>query len=114
MLLRFGFETIAGLLSIIALLLFGIKGTAAFAVFALLPLILRIRKINPDERELLLFYKSGNYSLAGTIAVILMLYYGWELTTPAGTPVYTLWMPLLIAGIIFVRGITGIIVFKTG
>ncbi|HQJ47131.1 MAG TPA: hypothetical protein PK195_10830 [Ignavibacteriaceae bacterium] len=58
MLLRYWYEFITGVLILLAVLIFGSKGLTALAILAFLPIIMRIKKIKPDEREKQLFFRS--------------------------------------------------------
>ncbi len=61
---RFYYELIVGVIGLIAVLLFGIPGFAAFALFAGYP---QIKTGKPDEREYQLFYKAGNITAVATL-----------------------------------------------
>ncbi len=111
MILRFSYEMLVGLATLIAILLFGEKGFALFALLALLPIIMRTIKVKPDERELQLFYRSGNATLALTILSIFLIYQvsGW---TVNGHVIGDYWMPLSISAVLFSRGLVGLLYFK--
>ncbi|MBV6418813.1 MAG: hypothetical protein DAHOPDDO_00022 [Ignavibacteriaceae bacterium] len=54
---RFLYEIFVGIISLFAIIIFGEKGMSVFALLALLPIIMRIKKFKADERETFLFYK---------------------------------------------------------
>ena len=109
---RFWFESIVGLLCIICMLVFGQAGAASFALFALLPIIMRVRKFKkPDEREVYLFFKAGNLSLAlGIIAIYLISRLSGVIIN--GHTIGDNWMFLSITSILMFHGIAGLVVFK--
>lgn len=72
MVFRFWYELITGLLTLCSILIFGEQGIKAILLLALLPLIYRLRKIKPDERETQLFYKSTQYIVNIIVIVILV------------------------------------------
>ncbi|MBN2601248.1 MAG: hypothetical protein JXR87_04590 [Candidatus Marinimicrobia bacterium] len=111
MIFRFWFESIVGMFCIICILVFGQAGATSFALFALLPIILRIRKITkPDERESQLFYKAGNLSLAlAIIAIVLISYFSSVIVN--GHIIGDNWMFLSITSILMFHGVAGLIVF---
>ncbi|MBU0711430.1 hypothetical protein KJ762_02795 [bacterium] len=112
MIFRFWFESIVGLFCIICMLLFGQAGAASFALFALLPVIMRIRKMTkPDERELQLFYKAGNLSIALVIITIYLISH-FSGVAINGHAIGDNWMFLSITSILMFHGIAGLIVFR--
>lgn len=111
MITRFWFESIVGLVCIIGILLFGKAGFVCFALFALLPVVTRLSKSNkPDERELQLFYKTGNLSLALTIIVIYLISRLSDIVVN-GPRIGDNWMLFSVTSIIMFHGIAGLIVF---
>lgn len=71
MVFRFWYELSVGLLTLISILFFGEQGIKVIVLLALLPLIYRLRKIKPDERETQLFYKGTQYIVNIIVIVIL-------------------------------------------
>ncbi len=113
MLFRFYFQVIASVICAAGIFFFGEKGYSLFALFALLPVLMRIKKVPElDEREQQLFYKIGNLTLGLSILFVVAIYYlsGFELN---GIKIGDFWMPLTVLSIIFTQGLAGIIVFKT-
>lgn len=113
MMFRFWFESIIGVICLVCILVFGAKGTASLALIALCPIIMRIKKIKyPDEREIHLFYKSGNLTMGLTIIAIIIIYY-FQDTIVNGHLIAENWMFLAITSIFFAHGLAGLIIFKT-
>ena len=71
MVFRFWYEFAFGVITLISVLIFGQKGIVAIVPLALLPIIMRMKKIKPDERENYLFFKSTQYILNAIIILIL-------------------------------------------
>ncbi len=111
MVLRFLYEAIVGFLTFVAILLFGEKGFAVFALLAILPVIMRVAKVKADERELLLFYRAGNVTLAATMLAIILIHFtsGW---TVNGHLIGDHWMQLSVAAVLFCHGIIGWLFLK--
>jgi hypothetical protein len=107
MIFRFAYELAVGVITIGAIILFGSKGQAAFALLALLPLILRILKVKPDERELALFYKSGNLTLA--LLVSSLFFFG---LTGLEDFFIKNWMFITASALLIAHGLAGLIIFK--
>jgi len=72
MALRFWYELAVGILTLIAILIFGADGIKAIVLLALLPFIMRIKKIKADERETFLFYK-GTQIIFTTIILLIVI-----------------------------------------
>ncbi len=109
--LRFIFESVVGTICFVLILFFGNKGESAFVLFILLPFLMRIKKIKPDERERQLFYKLGNLTMGFTIITLIAVNYLSDFTIN-GNNLDNYWMTLSIAGIILMHGIGGLIIFK--
>jgi cytochrome c biogenesis protein CcdA len=107
MIFRFSFELATGIITILALIIFGKQGQAAFALLALLPVILRIKKYKPDERELALFYKAGNFSLL----LIMASFFGLGFAGISDF-FYNNWMFIAASALLIAHGIAGIIIFR--
>ncbi len=113
MLFRFYFQVAVSLICIAGIILLGEKGTVLIALFALLPVLMRVKKVKRlDERELQLFYKIGNLSLGLSILLIVIIYYLSDVNLN-GIRIGDYWMMFTILGIIFTQGMAGIVVFKT-
>ena len=72
MIKRFIFELCLGIVGLIAIILFGLQGAAAFALFVFL---IPFCKKKPDEREIHLFYIIGNITAGVVIVVCVVVYY---------------------------------------
>lgn len=113
MIFRFYFQTAISLICILGILIWSDKGYALLVFFALLPIIMRMKKTTkPDERELQLFYKIGNIKFGGVILVIVLI----ENISDAvinGNKIGNFWGILIIMSIVIIQGITGLIIYKT-
>lgn len=72
MVFRFWYELIVGLLTLSSIIIFGEQGIKGIVLLAILPLIYRLKKIKPDERETQLFYKGTQYIVNIIVIVILV------------------------------------------
>lgn len=111
MIFRYFYEAVVGALALTLVLLFGMKGLASLALLAFLPLYLRARSVQPDERELTLFYRTGNLTL-GIIIVSVFVIYKFSQTSIHGQTVGENWKGLLMALIVFFHGLGGLIMNK--
>ena len=76
MTIRFVYQGVVGSLTILLVLILGEKGGAAIALYAFLPLVVRLTaRRKPDERELQLFYRTGNMSMGLTFVVLVVVYF---------------------------------------
>ncbi len=108
---RYYFEAIVGTFCFIAILIFGAVGGVSLSLLAFLPVIMWKKKVMPDERELQLFYKTGNLTW-GLQFVVLTIIYFCESLNVNGHLIASSWLTLAIAAIIMIHGITGIIFLK--
>lgn len=67
---RFWYELGAGILAFVAILILGERGIAVLAILGFLPIIMRIKKLKPDERETQLFYKGTQFIFSALIFLI--------------------------------------------
>ena len=112
MIFRFWFESIIGIICLVCILVLGAKGASSLALFVLLPVIMRIKKTkSPDERELQLFYKTGNLTLFLSIIAIFVIHYLKD-TLINGHLIGANWMTLAITSIVMAHGLSGLIIFK--
>ena len=109
--LRFIFEAVVGAVCLLAILFFGSKGIAALALFAFLPIIMRIKKTIPDEREKQIFYKVGNLTFGLTVIALYIIYQLSDYTIN-GNHIEDYWYFLSITSIILIHGISGLIIFR--
>ncbi len=107
---RFFFDLSIGILGLIAVIIFGNAGLSVLALFVFYPLF---KKKKPDERELQLFYKTGNITAALTLAAAVVIWY-LSGKTVNGHLIGDNWLPLIAFSFLLVHGISGIIIFKRG
>ncbi len=109
---RFVFESLVGLIGLIAVLLLGEVGGVFLVLFVLFPVIVRLNKPHkPDERELLLFYQTSNFTLI-LIFIALVLIYVASGVIINGHQIGDNWYLLSISSILFVHGLIGLVVFR--
>ena len=108
---RYYFETVVGTLCFISILLLGPAGGASLFLLAFLPVIMWKIKVRPDERELQLFYKTGNLTWGLQFVVLAIIYFEGSLNAN-GHLIASSWLTLAISAIIMIHGITGIIFLK--
>lgn len=110
---RFVFEVTVGLVGMISVLLFGMPGMATLALFAFFPLVVRKSMgRGPDERELQLFYRTGNITF-GLIFIALPVIYFASNISINGNLIGDSWYALSIASIFLLHGITGLLIFRS-
>ena len=110
---RFWFESIFGFICFVSIILFGAKGASIIVLLPLCPLIMRIKKIKyPDERELHLFYKTGNLTLGLSIITIIIIQH-FQDTLVNGHLISDNWMTLVVSSLFLAHGLAGLIIFKT-
>jgi len=109
---RFAFESLVGLIGLVAVLLLGKVGGVFMVLFVFFPVIVRLNKAHrPDERELQLFYQASNFTLI-LIFMALVLIYVASGVTINGNTVGDNWYLLSISSILFVHGMIGLVVFR--
>lgn len=108
MVLRYNFEFFVGLLIIAVILIFGEILSPAFFLLAFVPLLIKIEKGKADERELYVFYKSGNYSMG---VGVLCMYFINRFSDVAinGHVIGDNWFTLSIGSILMVHGLAGLL-----
>ncbi len=106
---RFAFELIEGIISLVAVAIFGEVGMAAFALFAVQPFI---GKKKLDEREYQLFYKVGNLT-AGLFLLFCILVYFYSDANVNGHTVGKIWLLWIVPAFIGIHGATGLFFFKS-
>ncbi len=110
--IRFAFESLVGLIGLIAVLLLGEVGGIFLVLFAFFPAIVRLNKANkPDERELQLFYQASNFTLI-LIFIALVLIYVLSGVTLNGHQIGDNWYLLSVSSILFTHGLIGLVVFR--
>jgi len=110
--IRFVYESLVGLIGLIAVLLLGNVGGISLVLFAFFPVIVRMTKAHkPDEDELRMFYQTGNFTLI-LIFIALLMIYVFSGVTINGHIVGDNWFLLSISSILFFHGLIGVVVFK--
>ncbi|MCX6174909.1 MAG: hypothetical protein NTZ27_09180 [Ignavibacteriales bacterium] len=110
---RYYFEAIVGTFCFIAILIFGAVGGASLSFLAFLPVITWKKKVIPDERELQLFYKTGNLTYGLQFVALTIIYFITDKTVN-GHLILDSWLTLSISSITMVHGIAGLIFLKKG
>jgi hypothetical protein len=105
---RFAYELFVGIILVIAIIFFGGKGFAVFALLALQPFI---GKKKTDERERQLFYRVGNYTAGATLLAATAIYYFSDVLVN-GIPFGKYWLGLVVAAFLVSHGVSGLIIFK--
>ncbi len=106
--IRFTFEAVIGALSILAVIYFGSIG---IGFIVLLPVVIKLTECKLDEREKILFYRVGNLTFGLTVMGLAVIN---ELSnyTVNGNQIIQHWYFLSIATILFIHGLSGLIIFK--
>jgi hypothetical protein len=105
---RFAYELMVGVISLVAVLLFGIKGFAALALLAAHPFIGRKKA---DERESQLFNKVGNYTAGASLLASVIIYYFSDVVVN-GHLIGKNWLGLVVAAFLMAHGASGLIIFR--
>lgn len=109
---RFAFEMAVGLVGLVAVLFLGSKGMVALVLFAFFPLVVRKSGGHrPDERELQLFYRAGNWTVVLIILSVLVIYLASPLIIN-GNRVGDNWYLLTVSSILIVHGLAGLAAFR--
>jgi len=108
MIKRFVFEICLGIVMLIAIILFGHQGMVAFVLMTFLALF---SKKKPDEREMQLFYKIGNFT-AGVTIILCVIIYQCSNYIVNGNRVGDLWLLWILSTFFIAHGVTGIIINK--
>ena len=106
---RFIFELIVGVIGLIAIILFGIKGSVVMVLIAFHILFCK-KKL--DEREIQLFYRIGNITAGVAIVVCVVVYY-FSKSFVNGYRIGDLWLFWVIFSFFIAHGIVGIFIYKT-
>jgi hypothetical protein len=105
---RFMFELFVGIILLVAVILFGEKGFAAFALLAAQPFI---GKKKADERESQLFNQVGNYTAGATLLACVVIYYFSDFVIN-GRQIGQTWLGLVVAAFLVAHGASGLIIFR--
>jgi hypothetical protein len=113
MTIRFVYEGAVGFLTLLLVLLLGEKGGAAFVLYAFLPLVMRtVKRRKPDERELHLFYRTGNISMGMTFVILVVVYFLARVQSLSAL-IAANWLFLTVAAILLVHSVVGLVVFHS-
>ncbi len=107
---RFAYELIIGIISLIAVLLFGEIGMVAFALLAVHPFI---GKKKADERESQLFNQVGNLTAGATFLACLVIFFASNIVVN-GHQIGDFWIGSVTASFLIAHGGAGLIAFKKG
>lgn len=105
---RFGYELIVGILTLIAIILFGEKGMAVLALIAAQP-ILSKRKF--DERESQILNKAGNFTAGATLLVCILIYETPDLVIN-GQLIAKVWLLWVVSIYVIAHGASGLIILR--
>lgn len=107
---RYLFGILVGVVTIIAIILFGVKGITAFALFAFRPIIMRWKKMHADERELSFFYKANTITLGVIIFLIILI--NFMMGQNAKDLFTSYWLTIFAAAVVAIQGIVGLTLLK--
>jgi len=105
---RFANELIIGVIALIAIILFGVKGSAALALIAGSLLIPR-HKI--DERESQLFNKVGNYTAGASVVACVIIFHFSDVILN-GQLISKNWLYFVMASLLIAHGASGLVIFR--
>lgn len=106
---RYLFQIGLGIFCFACVLMFGQKGFASFAFYALLALFGRQK---PDERELYLFYKTGNATMGLMILVMVVVHF-LQNQVISGFRIGDNWMVICATAMPLIQGIVGVYLLKS-
>lgn len=107
---RYLFGVIVGVITITSILLFGEKGVIALALLAFRPAIMRLKKMNADERELSLFHRTNTVTLGIILFVITAAFL---IMGEKAKELFSYYWLTLFAGIVIaVQGLVGFVLQK--
>ncbi|MBU1106479.1 MAG: hypothetical protein KKB51_07440 [Candidatus Riflebacteria bacterium] len=107
MIKRFMFQIFLGVFCFSCVVMFGQIGFASFALYALMAFFGRQK---PDERELMLFYKTGNATM-GLMVLCLVAIHFLQDQTIAGFRVGDHWLIISANAIPIIHGVVGLYFF---
>lgn len=107
---RFILELTVGIILLVAVLIFGQKGFAAFALLAIHPFIAKKKKL--DERESQLFNKIGNYTAAITFLACVIIFYFSDLLIN-GHAIGENWLYYVCSAFLVSHGISGLLIMRS-
>ncbi len=101
-------ELIVGIIMLIAILLFGLKGFAVFALLAVEPFV---GKRKMDEREKQLFYRAGNYTAGALMLAAVIIYLNPDVVVN-GIAIGKNWLGLLVSVLLIAHGFFGLLIMR--
>ena len=106
-------EAITGVLGVVFVMFFGMKGIAIIALYAISAFFKNRREENIEEK--LLFHKTNSITFAVVFLLLFLLFFiqNHSLITNNGLFVKDVWIYLVVAFTLFVHGITGLIMLKS-
>lgn len=107
---QFIFTIIFGIVALPCVLIFGNIGYVIFGLMAFMPFIQGKRK--PDERELYLLYKTGNYTIVFLIWALVIIDQ-LSIWTTYGNFIKEHWLMLSMTAFCIISGTTGLVIFKS-
>lgn len=107
---RYLYGVFVGAITIISILLFGEKGVIALVLLAFRPAIMRLKKMNADEREQSLFHKTNSITLGVILILILAVFLIMGDKTKELFSYY--WLTLFAGIVIFVQGLVGYLMLR--
>lgn len=105
MVFRFWYELAVGVITFIAILIFCEEGITAIVFLALLPIIMRTKKIKADERETFLFYKGTQIVFTSLLFLIAASFVFTDLKFSDLLNIKKEIWYLLLAGFLILKGI---------
>lgn len=107
---RFILELTVGIILLVAVLIFGQKGMAVFALLAIHPFIAKKKKL--DERESQLFNKIGNYTAVITLLASVATFYFSDLIIN-GQAIGENWLFYVCSAFLISHGGSGLVIMRS-
>lgn len=107
---RFILELTVGIILLVAVLIFGQNGFAAFALLAIHPFVAKKKKL--DERESQLFNKIGNYTAAITFLASVIAFYFSDLMIN-GQAIGENWLFYVCSAFLISHGGSGLVIMRS-
>lgn len=99
---RFWYEFTIGVITLISVLIFGQKGIVAIVPLALLPIIMRVRKIKADEREKYLFFKGTQYIVNAVVFLIIIGVFVLRLKSDDLSSINSIYLGIIAASLLII------------
>jgi hypothetical protein len=106
---RFILEFIVGVTLLVSVLIFGQKGMVALVLLAIHPFIQKKKK--PDEREIQLFNKIGNFTAGATLLASVAVFYFSDFIVN-GQTLGENWLFYVCSSFLISHGTSGFLVFN--